>query len=124
MPHFRVLISDNCEDYANLLSDCLSTNSDIEIVGIAEDGAKTINMLQSTTPDVLLLDLIMPNVDGFEVLRHMDIKDNSPTVLVMSALGNNQFIDQAMGLGAKHYFVKPFNPESVACKIRELSFKF
>lgn len=120
MPHFRVLISDNCKDYAKMLSDCLLTNSDIEIVGIAEDGAQTIRMLHDTNPDVLLLDIIMPNVDGFEVLRQMDFKDDNPSVFVISALNNQEIIKKALALGADHYFVKPFDPASVASKIREM----
>lgn len=120
MPHYRVLISDNCAAYAKLLSDCLTTDSDIEVAGIAEDGTQTITMLQSINPDVLLLDIIMPNVDGLEVLRRMDIKNNRPLVFVISAVGNEEIIKQALALGAKYYFVKPFDPASIASKIREI----
>jgi two-component system response regulator (stage 0 sporulation protein A) len=120
MPQYRVLISDNCRAYADLLSNCLSANSDIAIVGIAEDGAQTFKMLQSTNPDVLLLDIIMPNVDGLEVLRRLDLNDNSPLVFVISAVGNEEIIKQALALGAKYYFVKPFDPVSIASKIKEI----
>lgn len=120
MARVRVLISDDCEDYTDLLSDFLSMNPDIQVVGIAEDGVQTIEMLNKTNPDVLLLDLIMPNVDGLEVLRQIKSQySGNLSVVVISALSNEEIIKQALALGAERYLVKPFNLESAASQIAE-----
>ncbi len=120
MSRIKVLISDDSKDYATLLSDFLSLNSDIQVVGIAEDGVQTIEMLIKTTPDVLLLDLIMPNVDGLEVLRQINSHYGSHlSVIVISALSNEEIIKEAFALGAKRYLVKPFDLTSAATKITQ-----
>lgn len=118
MPQAKVLISDDSADYANLLSDFLSMNSDIQVVGIAKDGVQTIHMLNETNPDVLLLDLIMPNVDGLEVLRQINSQYGEKlSVIVISALSNEEIIKKALALGAKRYLVKPFDLTSAASQI-------
>lgn len=120
MSRVKVLISDDCTDYATLLSGFLSMNSDIQVVGIAEDGVQTIEMLNNTTPDVLLLDLIMPNVDGLEVLRQINSQYGSHlSVIVISALSDEAIIKEALSLGAKRYLVKPFDLTSAATKITQ-----
>jgi len=120
MPRMKVMISDDCTDYANLLSDFLSMNSDVQVVGIAEDGVETMEMLSKTNPDVLLLDLIMPNVDGLEVLRQINSQYGSHlSVIVISALSEEDIIKEAFALGAKRYLVKPFDLTSIATKITQ-----
>lgn len=117
----RVMISENCKDYAGLLSQRLSMYPDIQIVGIAGDGDKTIKMLPLLQPDVLLLDIVMPEVDGLEVLRRMRGVHSSTAVYVISALGSDDIIRQALALGARYYFVKPFNTSSMVMRIREVN---
>ncbi|MGI5849333.1 MAG: response regulator [Christensenellales bacterium] len=119
MEQIRVLIADNSRDFARLFSRCLSINPDIQIVGIAQNGSETIQMLQLTDPDVLLLDLVMPFMDGFEVLRRLEPIDTKPLVYVISALGSEEMTRQAIALGARYYFVKPLNTDMVISKIRE-----
>lgn len=93
---------------------------DIEIVGIAGDGDKTIKMLPLLHPDVLLLDIVMPEVDGLEVLRRIRGVHNGTVVYVISALGSDDIIRKALALGARYYFVKPFNTDSMVMRIREI----
>jgi two-component system, response regulator, stage 0 sporulation protein A len=115
----KVLIADNSIEFSELFSRYLSLNPDISIVGLAHDGAETLDMLLETKPDVLLLDLIMPRVDGLEVLQKIKGKIKKPFVIVISALGNDEVKKQAIDSGARHYFVKPLNMETVLTKIRE-----
>ena len=120
MSPVRVMISENCKDYAGLLSQCLSMYPDIEIIGIAEDGHRTMQMLPLLQPDVLLLDIVMPQIDGLEVLRRMRGVHHGTAVYVMSALGSGDIIRAALELGARYYFVKPFNTNSMVKRIREV----
>ncbi len=115
----RVMISENCGDYADLLSQRLSMYPDIQIVGVACDGEKTMSMLPLIQPDVLLLDIVMPCVDGIEVLRRIQKVQQSMAIYVISALGSTAIIQEALSLGAKYYFIKPFRTELMAKRIRE-----
>lgn len=115
----RVLISDNSADYATLLGDCISMYPEIEVVGTALDGEGTIEMLQRTTPDILLLDILMPRMDGMEVLRTIHKSEHKPLVFIISALGNEKIIRTALSLGASKYFVKPIPIESLISEIRK-----
>ena len=117
----RVMISENCKNYAGLLSQRLSMYPDIEIVGVAGDGNKTIQMLPLLRPDVLLLDIVMPQVDGLEVLRRIRGVHHGTVVYVISALGSDDIIREALALGARYYFVKPFNTNSMVQRIREVN---
>ena len=121
MSKVRVLIADNSKDFSTLLSKRLSMSNTIEIVGVAQDGMQTINMLNQTTPDVLLLDIVMPNIDGLEVLKRIQEVGHKPMIFVVSALGDEQLSKQALALGANYYFVKPLNIEMLINKILETS---
>lgn len=119
MEKIKVLIADNSIEFSNLFSRFLSLNADINIVGLAHDGAETIEMFLQTKPDVLLLDLIMPRFDGFEVLQKIKGYGTKTFIIVISALSNNEIKRQAIESGANHYFVKPLNMAYVLSKIRE-----
>lgn len=120
MQPVRILISENCIEYASLLSQRLSMYPDFTIIGIASDGEKTLELLKLLQPDVLLLDIVMPRIDGLCVLRKIRDDRLKTAVYVMSALSSDNIVRNALSLGARHYFVKPFNTESMVTRIREL----
>lgn len=120
MKQINVLVADNSDEFAGLFSQYLSINPNIKISGIARDGAETLDLLRKTHPKVLLLDLVMPGVDGFEVLRRIASEDNRPSVFVISALGDTEIAKQALELGANDYFVKPVNMKAVVSRILEI----
>jgi len=82
--------------------------------------AETVELLRQTRPDVLLLDLVMPRVDGLEVLRRISSEKERPKVLVVSALGSEEVTKRALELGADFFFIKPLNLEAVLSKILEI----
>ncbi len=120
MKQINVLLADNCSEFTKLFSDYLSLNPNINIVGITADGAETVELLRQTRPDVLLLDLVMPRVDGLEVLRRISSEKERPKVLVVSALGSEEVTKRALELGADFFFIKPLNLEAVLSKILEI----
>jgi len=125
MSPIRVLIADNSKDFAEMLSDTIQISSDIEIVGIAENGPQTITLLNQTKPDVLLLDIVMPDIDGLEVLRRINkvFDDEIPAIFMISALGNEEITELAISLGARYFFTKPINLKALISKIREVKGK-
>lgn len=118
----RMLIADDNKDFAYMFQACMSANNDIEIVGIAEDGDQTCSMLEQARPDVLLLDLVMPSMDGLEVLRRATAMEHRPhVIIVMSALGNDSIVRNALSLGAQDYFQKPLDIPAVLSRIYSIA---
>lgn len=120
MKQINVLVADNSDEFTGLFSQYLSINPNIKIVGIARDGQEAIDLIKETNPNVLLLDLVMPRIDGFEVLRRISAEDNELSVFVVSALGDKEIARQALDLGAEGYFVKPFKMDTVVSRILEI----
>ncbi len=105
----RLLIADNSEDFVWLLVQLFSKYPEIEIVGIAHDGRQAIEMVRQTRPDILLLDIVMPEVDGIEALRLIRCENEQIKVFVMSAVGISAMVETARALGIEQYYVKPFD---------------
>lgn len=114
----RVLISDNYKDFVHLLVVFLSKQPDIEIIGVAYNGNQVLTMIEQTNPDILLLDLIMPEMDGLEVLRKIHGMCLNLRVLVVSAIGKEEMCEMALELGAERCFLKPANLNEILQSIR------
>ena len=119
MQPVRVMISENCGAFATLLSQRLAMYPDIRIIGITNNGDDTLRMLRLLQPDVLLLDIVMPRMDGLEVLRHIQRTGIVTATYVISALSSDDMVRRALALGARYYFVKPFSTDAIVRRIRE-----
>ena len=115
----KVMIADPNEEFRMLLSQALADEGDIEVVGTATDGAEAFAMLAETRPDVLLLDLILPKLDGLGVLQRMAETDCHPAVLVVSAFYNEQMIARSAALGAYYFIPKPCDVGALAARVRQ-----
>jgi two-component system response regulator (stage 0 sporulation protein A) len=117
----RILIADDNKDFCIILSEYLNTQQDFEVVGIAKDGLEVVDMLESTYPDIIILDIIMPHLDGLGVLERLNSMnlEKIPKIIVLSAVGQDKITQKALTLGAEYYVVKPFDMEVFAKRIRE-----
>ncbi|MBR4442196.1 MAG: response regulator, partial [Clostridia bacterium] len=115
----KVLIADAGEDYRTLLRDTLNAESDMEVVGTAADGAEALALLERERPDVLLLDLVLPRMDGLEVLRRMGETGAQPATLIVSAFYNQQMITRSAELGAWYFIPKPCDVAALTERIRQ-----
>lgn len=116
----KVLIADDSKDFTTMLSNCLSLYPDIEVVGVAQNGFHVLKLLEQLKPDVLLLDIIMPEMDGLEVLRHLKKMGNhAPHVFMLSAVSNEAAAYQSVNLGAD-YLLKPIDAKTIVTRIRSL----
>lgn len=119
---YRILIADDSADFTEIFKDYLSLCDDIELVGIARDGLMAYEMLQRYKPDLLILDLVMPDMDGIELLRRIrDMDGFKPVTFVISALSNNVITREALMLGACAYFIKPISLASIVSRIHALA---
>ena len=119
-----VLIADDNQDFSKTLSTYIDNQNDMEVICVAKDGLEAINMITNTEPDVALLDVIMPHLDGIGVLENIGkIKINKkPMCIMLSAVGQDKITQKAIELGAQYYVVKPFDIELLIKRIRELKF--
>ena len=120
----QIMIADDNQDFSRTLSTYLGNQEDMEVIGMARDGNEAVEMLKNITPDVVLLDVIMPHLDGLGVLENINEikKDNKPMCIMLSAVGQDKITQQAINLGAEYYVVKPFDIELLIKRIRELKF--
>ncbi len=105
----RVLIVDDDKNYADLLCKSLNENGRLSVVGCAYDGLEALKMIQMTSPDVVVLDMVMPNLDGMGVLERMKYQNvkNRPVFIVVSAILNEKLAAHAIKLGAEYFMLKP-----------------
>ncbi len=111
----RILIVDDSAFMRNILKKILSGR--YEIVGEASNGKEAVEMYFKLKPDVVLMDIVMPIMDGIEATRQIVSKDPNARVIMVTSLGQNEKVKEAIKAGARGYIVKPFQAEGV---IREI----
>ena len=117
----KILIADDNLDFVSTLITYFSTQDDVEIVATAKDGQEAYNKIITENPDVALLDVIMPHLDGLGVLEKLVTSNvNLPICIMLSAVGQDNVTSQAINLGARYYILKPFKMDVLMKRIREL----
>jgi two-component system response regulator (stage 0 sporulation protein A) len=117
-----VLIADDNREFGDILYEYLSNQSDIEVVGVARDGMEALDLITAKTPDIAILDIIMPHLDGLGVLEKINTMQlqKRPLFIILSAVGQDKITQRALSLGAEYYVVKPFDMEVLVSRIRQL----
>ena len=117
----KILIADDNLDFVSTLITYFDTQSDVEIIATAKDGQEAFDKIISEKPQVVLLDVIMPHLDGLGVLEKL-ISSNVelPICIMLSAVGQDNVTAQAINLGAQYYILKPFKMDVLMKRIREL----
>ena len=119
-----ILIADDNQDFSNTLLSYINHQEDMEVIAVAKDGNEAVDMIVNTLPDVVLLDVTMPHLDGLGVLEkvnNMKIEDR-PICIMLSAVGQDKITQKAIVAGADYYVVKPFDIEVLIKRIREIKF--
>ena len=118
----KILIADDNYDFGMTLKNYLVNDEEMEIVGIARDGEEAYSNIIRFKPDVLLLDVIMPHLDGIGVLEKLSkTKLEKKLIKIMvSAVGQDKITQKAIALGADYYIVKPFDIELLIQRIKEI----
>ncbi len=114
----NVLIVDDLTFIKIVLRDIIE-KAGFRVVGEASNGEQAITMYQDTRPDVVLMDITMPGMDGLTALKRIREIDAAARVIICSALGQQQLILQAIQAGAKDFIVKPFQPRRVIAALKK-----
>lgn len=117
----KVVIADDNVEFAEILKEFLNHKENIEVIDVVNDGESAVKVLEETEPDIALLDIIMPKLDGIGVLEKIK---NSPkcektNFIMLSAIGHDAITQKTMLLGANYYLIKPFDLELLAKRIKE-----
>lgn len=115
----RVLVVDDLPFMRTLVRDIL-TGAGMDVVAEAEDGRQGLKAYLATEPDIVLLDIAMPVMDGLTTLRKLKQLDRRARVVMCSALGEQEMIIRAIQLGARDFVVKPFRPERVISAVSKV----
>ena len=123
MEKIHVAIVDDNERMVTLLENIVNEDEEMEVVGTSNDGMAALQMIQEKSPDVVLLDLIMPKLDGLEVLQKINGEitlKKKPEFIIISAIGQENITEDAFGLGASYFIMKPFENDVLLNKVRQL----
>jgi two-component system response regulator (stage 0 sporulation protein A) len=107
----RILIADDNRDFCELLKEFFSQQEDFELLGIAYNGLEAVQMIQENNPDILVLDIIMPHLDGIGVLEKLLNSNtvNKLKIIMLTAFGQESVTQKAVELGADYFILKPFD---------------
>jgi two-component system response regulator (stage 0 sporulation protein A) len=122
MSTYRVLIVDDNVSFTEQLRGYFSADEKIGTVDTAFDGREALDKLKTGRYDILLLDLIMPHIDGLGVLEQLKhiAQDPAPAVIVVSAMRNEGMVRRCCALGARYFMVKPVEPEALLKRALEM----
>ncbi|MGE8204461.1 sporulation transcription factor Spo0A [Heyndrickxia sp. NPDC080065] len=123
MNKIKVFIVDDNRELVGLLEEFISSQDDMEISGVAYNGQECLDLLREAKPHVLILDIIMPHLDGLGVLEKLREKSEMPNVIMLTAFGQEDVTKKAVELGASYFILKPFDMNNLANQIRQVSGK-
>ena len=111
MDTIRVVVAEDNLQLRDMIAQYLAQQDGIDVTGTAANGAEALQLVEEQEPDVLICDMIMPQVDGYAVLERLQTMSlrHKPGVIALTALGRDDFIARAINLGVCYYMVKPFD---------------
>lgn len=124
MEQLNVAIADDNERMLDLLGEIIESDRELNLVGKAKNGEDMYQIIRTKEPDVVLLDLIMPKMDGLSVMERVNedrtVKKH-PSFIVVTAIGQERITEDAFEKGAAYYILKPFNNDTVLQRIKNTS---
>ena len=119
----NIAIADDNERMVRLLGDIVRSDEELQVIGTAKDGVEAYELIKTAEPDVVLLDIVMPKMDGLGVMEKVN-KDSTikkhPAFIMISAIGQEKITEDAFRLGADYYIMKPFDNDMVISRIKDV----
>ena len=126
MEKLQVAIADDNKMFAEMLRDIVTGDDELQVAGIAKDGEEAYDLIKKKEPDVVLLDIVMPKLDGLSVMDKVR-KDTSlkkrPSFIMVTAIGQEKITEDAFALGADYYIMKPFDKEVIINRIKHVKMR-
>lgn len=121
--NIKILIADDNDEFCIILKDYLNNQEGFNVVGIAKNGIEALKFIDENKPDLVILDIIMPHLDGLGVLEKLNLNKDSelaPKVIVLSAVGQDKITQNAIKLGVDYYVLKPFDMDVFIKRIKQM----
>ena len=115
----NILICDDAAFMRMMIKDILSKNG-YNVVGEAENGAVAVDKYSELKPDLVLMDITMPEMDGIQALKKIKEKDSAASVIMCSAMGQQAMVIESIQSGAKDFIVKPFQADRVLEAVKKV----
>lgn len=120
MSKTTLFIVDDNRDLVHMMENYFDEVDDIEVVGTAFDGKQCLEQIEELSPDVLILDIIMPHIDGLTVLSELNERGIHTNVIMLTAFGQEEVTRKAVDMGAAYFMLKPFDMDILATQIRRV----
>jgi len=117
----KVLVADPSDDYRGMVAGQLKNEMDLELVGSTGDGVEALRLAQEKRPDVLILDILLANLDGLDVMRRLGETGARISCIMVSSFHRDNIVAEAAGLGVSYFMLKPFNLGTLMDKVRAVS---
>jgi len=119
----KIIIADDNRNFCQVLQNHLQNQEDLRVVGVANNGLEAWELIQTQEPDLIILDLVMPNLDGLGVLERINSRTRiaRPKIIMQTAFGQESLTHQAMMLGVDYFILKPFDLDILSKRIRALT---
>ncbi|NLC54172.1 MAG: response regulator [Firmicutes bacterium] len=115
----RVLVVDDAAFMRMMIKDILKKGG-FEVIGEAEDGVKAVEKFKELKPDLVTMDITMPEMDGITAVKEIKKIDENALIIMCSAMGQQAMVIDAIQAGAKDFVVKPFQPDRVLEAVRKV----
>lgn len=116
----RVLLADDNREFIEVLKEYITRQEDMQLVGVAYNGNEALEIIYNEQPDLVVLDIIMPHLDGLGVLEKIQNDIQKPHVIILTAFGQENMTQRAVKLGADYFILKPFDLDTLGKRIRQL----
>ena len=120
MEKIKIIIADDNLEFVSTFVSFLENQEDMEVIATAKDGIEAYDKITTMNPDIVLLDVIMPHLDGIGVLEKLNNDGVMPICIMLSAVGQDSITKKALAMGANYYMIKPFELDVLVKRIREL----
>ncbi|SDI96417.1 sporulation transcription factor Spo0A [Salimicrobium halophilum] len=120
MEAIRVCFADDNQELMDMMVEYVGDEHDLEVAGTAYNGRDCLEMVEEKKPDVLVLDIIMPHLDGIAVLQELRKENSKMDVIVLTAFGQEEVTKKAGNLGASYFMMKPFDLDQLVEQIRQM----
>lgn len=117
----RILIADANDEFRAILSDALSAEEDLDVVGAVSNGVDALLKNAELQPDIVIMDLVLAKLDGLEVLQRLSESDNHPQTIILSSFITPKLVSDCSRLGADYFILKPCEMPMLLSRIRMLS---
>lgn len=117
----KIILADDSSEFGRTCSGVLRSYG-FQVILAPKDGAEVLSMVEKEAPDVVLIDVFMPHIDGLGVLKAIEAQNFAvrPLVMFMSSVDNPRFEQEVLSAGADYYFIRPFNPDVLAERIKQM----